>query len=204
MSRQRGFTLIEVMVAILLMAIVSLIAWRGLDSVSRADEHLQDASEQHAALLRALNQLQRDIELRATTELAEPTRPDDEASAIRHDSPALSVRGSDDNPLRLDLVRAAAAQDGNLQRVSWWVKNDVLYRASGTPRVRYPLPAPGDGVAVLTHLQHVQVRVWRPEHGWVRLAGSREENPQGLELSFERRTDQGIERYRKVLGPLER
>jgi prepilin-type N-terminal cleavage/methylation domain-containing protein len=35
-NRQEGFTLIEVMVAIMLMAIVSLIAWRGLDSVSCA------------------------------------------------------------------------------------------------------------------------------------------------------------------------
>ncbi|MCW1248228.1 prepilin-type N-terminal cleavage/methylation domain-containing protein, partial [Pseudomonas sp. SAICEU22] len=37
MVRQNGFTLIEVMVAILLMTIVSLIAWRGLDGVTRAD-----------------------------------------------------------------------------------------------------------------------------------------------------------------------
>ncbi len=51
MNRQQGFTLIEVMVAILLMAVVSLIAWKGLDSVTRAD-----------SLLRALNQMQRDVE----------------------------------------------------------------------------------------------------------------------------------------------
>ena len=45
MRNQQGFTLIEVMVAILLMAVVSLIAWRGLDSVTRADSHLQASSE---------------------------------------------------------------------------------------------------------------------------------------------------------------
>lgn len=33
--RQSGFTLLEVMVAILLMIIVSLIAWRGLESIDR-------------------------------------------------------------------------------------------------------------------------------------------------------------------------
>lgn len=35
--RQSGFTLLEVMVAILLMIIVSLIAWRGLESMTRTD-----------------------------------------------------------------------------------------------------------------------------------------------------------------------
>ncbi|MBF2984526.1 prepilin-type N-terminal cleavage/methylation domain-containing protein, partial [Pseudomonas aeruginosa] len=40
--RQAGFTLIEVMVAIMLMAIVSLMAWRGLDSIARASAHLED------------------------------------------------------------------------------------------------------------------------------------------------------------------
>ena len=60
---QQGFTLIEVMVAIMLMAVVSLIAWRGLDSVTRADQHLQASTEQTEALLRALNQLQRDVSL---------------------------------------------------------------------------------------------------------------------------------------------
>ncbi len=52
--RQAGFTLIEVMVAIMLMAIVSLMAWRGLDSIARASAHLEDSTEQGAALLRAL------------------------------------------------------------------------------------------------------------------------------------------------------
>ena len=70
---QQGFTLIEVMVAILLMAVVSLIAWRGLDSVTRADQHLQASTEQTEALLRALNQLERDISLRASVELSVPT-----------------------------------------------------------------------------------------------------------------------------------
>jgi len=47
MNRQQGFTLIEVMVAILLMAVVSLIAWKGLDSVTRADSHLQASPTAH-------------------------------------------------------------------------------------------------------------------------------------------------------------
>ncbi|WP_223523629.1 type II secretion system protein J, partial [Pseudomonas sp. BF-RE-24] len=74
-ARQTGFTLLEVMVAILLMAVVSLIAWRGLDSVTRADSHLQASTEQTEALLRVLNQLERDVALRASIELSEPVKP---------------------------------------------------------------------------------------------------------------------------------
>lgn len=97
MKNQQGFTLIEVMVAILLMAVVSLIAWRGLDSVTRADSHLQASSEQSDSLLRALNQLQRDVEMRAGIELTEPKKVgvDDEPPTAPLPSPcvAVTVRG---------------------------------------------------------------------------------------------------------------
>ncbi|WP_434557396.1 prepilin-type N-terminal cleavage/methylation domain-containing protein [Pseudomonas sp. Z5-35] len=203
MDRQKGFTLIEVMVAIMLMTIVSLIAWRGLDGVTRADAHLQDSVEQHAQLMRALNQLQRDFALRATTELAEPKAPDDPSVTRRPAPAAISIRSSDSDPLQLELIRATAAQDGSVQRVKWWVDNGTLFRAAGAARSRYPLPAPKEGVAVLSELERVDVRVWRADRGWSHLTGSKEENPAGLEISFNRRTAQGTEQYRQVLAPLE-
>ena len=107
MNRQQGFTLIEVMVAILLMAVVSLIAWKGLDSVTRADSHLQASGEQSDSLLRALNQMQRDVEMRAGTELTEPKKvgtEDEPATA----PPAVTVRSSDSKGFRLDIIRSAA------------------------------------------------------------------------------------------------
>lgn len=203
MVRQNGFTLIEVMVAILLMTIVSLIAWRGLDGVTRADAHLQDSAEQHAQLMRAFNQLQRDFALRATTELAEPPPPD-EPTATRPSAPAaISIRSSDSDPLQLELIRAAADQDGKMQRVRWWIEGGTLFRASGFARSRYPLPAPKERVAVLSELERVDVRVWRADRGWRHLTGSKEENPAGLEISFSRRTAHGTERYRQVLAPFQ-
>lgn len=107
--RQAGFTLIEVMVAIMLMAIVSLMAWRGLDSIARASAHLEDSTEQGAALLRALNQLERDIALhsaiREETGLPigdEPIRAGDSLP------PGLALKRLSEIPLRLDIVRAKA------------------------------------------------------------------------------------------------
>lgn len=202
MKRQQGFTLIEVMVAILLMAVVSLIAWRGLDSVTRADSHLQASSEQSDALLRALNQLQRDVEMRAGIELTEPKKVgvDDEPVTA---PAALTVRSSDSKGFRLDIIRTAADQPGALQRVRWWVKGDTLYRAVAEARSRYPLPAPGNGVAVLSDVSDVQVRVWEVDKGWRQLSGNRREDPLGLEIYLTRQTPQGPEKYRQVIGPLQ-
>ncbi|MCQ2995430.1 prepilin-type N-terminal cleavage/methylation domain-containing protein [Pseudomonas syringae] len=201
MSSQKGFTLIEVMVAIMLMAVVSLIAWRGLDSVTRADAHLRDSSEQTQQLLRALNQLERDVALRAGIELLEPPGPEtnDEPSSA---PAAVTVRGADSKGLRLDVIRTAANQEGGLQRIRWWLKGDTLYRAQADASSRFPLPAPGEGVVVLTQVSELQLRVWEDGKGWRMLTGTREENPAGIEIRLARQTPQGVERYRQVLGPL--
>jgi len=198
---QQGFTLIEVMVAIMLMAVVSLMAWRGLDSVTRADAHLQVSSEQTEALLRALNQLERDVAMRASVELNEPIKPGGDDSAPSA-PPALTVRSSDGKGFRIDLIRSAPAQNGELQRVRWWLKGDTLYRASAPARSHYPLPAPKDGVAVLDQVSEAALRVWDVDKGWRQLSGNRAEDPLGIEISITRKTDLGVERYRQVMGPL--
>ncbi|MFK3788691.1 type II secretion system minor pseudopilin GspJ [Pseudomonas piscis] len=201
-SRQEGFTLIEVMVAIMLMALVSLIAWRGLDSVSRADAHLKAGTEQTEALLRALNQLDRDVAQRAAIELREPQLGESENAEPETPAP-LSVRSSDSKGFRLEVIRSAATSGEGLQRVRWWLKGDTLYRAVAEARDRYPLPAPRDGVAVLERVSDLQVRVWNPDKGWRQLSGNRQDNPAGLEIRLVRQTPQGEERYRQVLGPLD-
>lgn len=199
---QSGFTLIEVLVAVMLMAIVSLIAWRGLDSVTRADTHLKASTEQTEELLRSLNQLERDVALRAAVQLREPIRADSEEA--EPDSPApLSVRSSDSKGFRLEVIRSAANPGDGLQRVRWWLKGDTLYRAVAEARDRYPLPAPRDGVAVLRRVSDLQVRVWERGKGWRQLSGNRRDNPEGLEIRLTRQTPQGEEHYRQVLGPLE-
>ena len=193
---QKGFTLIEVMVAILLMALVSVIAWRGLDSVTRADQHLQASTEQTELLLRALNQMQRDISLRASVELTAPGAPEVDGLA------AVTVRSSDSKGFRLDVIRSAPAEGDGLQRVRWWLKGDALYRAAAAARDRFPLPAAKDGGVVLTGVKDLQVRVWEQDKGWRQLSGNRREAPVGLEISLVRETPQGVERYRQVVGPL--
>ncbi|MGY2272491.1 MULTISPECIES: type II secretion system protein GspJ [Pseudomonas] len=198
---QQGFTLIEVMVAIMLMAVVSLIAWRGLDSVTRADQHLQASSEQTEVLLRALNQMQRDISLRASVELVATDMAQDQTPKTEGLA-AVTVRSSDSKGFRLDVIRSAPMAGDGLQRVRWWLKGDSLYRAAAPTRDRYPLPAAKDGVVVLTGVSDLQVRVWDADKGWRQLSGNRREDPLGLEISLVRQTPQGVEKYRQVVGPL--
>jgi general secretion pathway protein J len=198
---EQGFTLIEVMVAIMLMAVVSVIAWRGLDSVTRADQHLQASSEQTEVLLRALNQLQRDISLRASVELNAP-EPSKNSAEKLDGLAAVTVRSSDSKGFRLDIIRSAPIAGDGLQRVRWWLKGDSLYRAAAPARDRYPLPAAKDGVVVLSGVRDLQVRVWEADKGWRQLSGNRREDPLGLEISLVRETPQGVERYRQVVGPL--
>ncbi|MBY8947238.1 type II secretion system minor pseudopilin GspJ [Pseudomonas sp. SH10-3B] len=196
---QHGFTLIEVMVAIMLMAIVSLIAWRGLDSVSRADSHLQASTEQTEALLRTLNQLDRDLDLRASIELRTPSLNDDEQP---DGLSAINVRSADRRDFQLNIIRSAALPENGLQRVRWWLEGDTLYRAISAASDRYPLPAPKKALAVLSGISDLQVRIWEPGQGWRQLAGNRKADPLGLEINLTRQTPQGEERYRQVSGPL--
>ena len=198
---EQGFTLIEVMVAIMLMAVVSVIAWRGLDSVTRADQHLQASSEQTEVLLRTLNQLQRDISLRAGVELNAP-EPSKNSAEKLDGLAAVTVRSSDSKGFRLDIIRSAPVAGDGLQRVRWWLKGDSLYRAAAPARDRYPLPAAKDGVVVLSGVRDLQVRVWEADKGWRQLSGNRREDPLGLEISLVRETPQGVEKYRQVVGPL--
>src|SRR3546814_3475046 len=60
-SAQQGFTLIEVLVALALMALLSLISWRALDMVERSGERLPASSDDTLALVRVLGQIESDI-----------------------------------------------------------------------------------------------------------------------------------------------
>ena len=196
---QHGFTLIEVMVAILLMSIVSLVAWRGLDSVSRADHHVKDSTEQTRALLRVFNQLERDLALRASSELVEPPVAGAEPPSEKPLA-AVRVQASDSRPARLEVIRSSA-DDRGLLRVRWWLQGGTLYRAAAPARDRFPLPAPKVRVAVLEGVSAFNLRVWEPGKGWQALSGTGRDNPAGLEIELLHDTPQGPQRYRQVLGP---
>lgn len=61
-ARSTGFTLIEVLVGLALVALLAVMSWRGLDALSRSQAQLQERSAALASLQAALSQWTLDLE----------------------------------------------------------------------------------------------------------------------------------------------
>ncbi|WP_369038944.1 PulJ/GspJ family protein [Stenotrophomonas maltophilia] len=196
-----GFTLIEVMIAITIMGVLAVICWRALDSVANTDQRLRRADAETTAALRVLQQFQRDIELRADDALMNgAVRPADQPQRLL--PPSLVSERRPDGSFALEITRSVGSDGLHWQRVRWWRQGSTLWRASGAPSDRYPLPAPvpARGLAVARDVQRFEVRAWQPGTGWAVLPGAGEVLPAtGLELRLGLRDPRGPLSYRRVL-----
>lgn len=202
---QAGFTLIEVMIAITIMAVLSVMAWRGLDSVSRANSALERRTEEVARLLRALDQLERDLSQRATTEFPQRERGGT-TSAIALLPASLQVRRQAELPFFVEIVRAAPAAPGRWQRVQWWRRGSALYRAAGPAAASFPLPPPEtvDRVVLLDDVANFELRAWEPGIGWRQLPTVAPARAQGtgieLTLGMRSTADRQVQTFRRVFA----
>jgi general secretion pathway protein J len=128
--RARGFTLLEVMVAISIFALIGIASYRVLSGVMQADERLAARAQQMRAVNRALWILQQDIEqmLPRNVRSADGAIPapknylvvDNEAEL-----PLQFTRGGRSNPL--GLPRSA------MQRVAYRVEHHPDYEKAESP-----------------------------------------------------------------------
>ncbi|MBY8604485.1 PulJ/GspJ family protein [Burkholderia arboris] len=155
-ARARGFTLIEMLVAIALLAVIALLSWRGLDATIRGRDDIASNLAQTRLLGRYFSQLQFDL-----TNLVTP----DEVFG-----PPLRIRPND-----LVMVRHLGVGGGpaQMQVVRYQLKGRELVRSASQP-----FASLADVEDALQHMdaftrvvvsndaRTMQLSVWIPPGGW--------------------------------------
>ncbi|KVZ32540.1 general secretion pathway protein GspJ [Burkholderia multivorans] len=134
-AHARGFTLIELMIAIAILAVVAVLAWRGLDQIMRGRDKVASAMEDERVFAQMFDQMRIDARLAAT---------DDEAG-----QPAIGVAGN-----TLQIIRALDVP-GAAPRLQV-----VRYRIAGGRVVRYASPPLDDANRLHALLKDSSVDGW--------------------------------------------
>jgi general secretion pathway protein J len=116
-GRASGLTLIELLIAITVLAVVAVLGWRGLDSIVRSRIALTEEMERTRGIQLAFAQMERDAANVAT-------------AVLSPDRPPLAAGGG-----RLVFIRRVFTENQpvRLQVVSYRIGNGVLYRRESIP-----------------------------------------------------------------------
>jgi general secretion pathway protein J len=153
----RGFTLVELLVAITILGFIAVLGWRGLDGIIRSRSALTAQMEQTRGLQLAFAQMQSDCENLAT-------------SSLLRNRAYMQV---DDDRITMVRMVLAENQASRLQVVSYRVRDGVLTRReSASTRDLLQLDnlwqaalADTDtavAVALQSDVQNMNMRYWMP------------------------------------------
>jgi len=186
--RQRGFTLIEMMLAIAIFAMLSLMATQILRSILHSNERVQTKTTDMAHMQLALALIERDISQASVRPAADESRPNLADFSV--------VKGVSD---QIELVHHYWANPGallarsSLERVAYRLEHGQLQRLS------YPTPdasiAQARIVPILAGVEHFKLRFWQTnawQEGWYASAVL----PPAIEVTLELPT---VGRLRRVI-----
>jgi len=166
--RQKGMTLIELLVAISVLAVIAVLGWRGLDSIVRARLALTVDLEQTRGMQLAFAQLQSDCAHLADASVLPKRRP----LAAGQDSLTL-VRTvfADNQPTRLQVVAYRVKEGVLTRRESAATRDltelDAMWRtlASDIEASQAPFDRLGAGVVLQAGVDSLTMRLWA-NGGW--------------------------------------
>lgn len=120
-GRGSGFTILELLVAIALLAVLGLLGWRGMASVIAGRDTIVERSDELRALTAVMSQFEEDLRR------AWPVR------LLGLESPVIAfTRGSDREPPAIALLRETPVEDPvPVRRVGWRLREGVLERGFG-------------------------------------------------------------------------
>ncbi len=161
---QRGFTLLEIMIALAIFALISILAWQILDGAMRTSTASDEAATKVTALQRAYNLLSRDFyQLQARA-----PRNDGEVFVQQQDALTLTTLNGINGQVQLERVR-------------WTLKDKRLWRNIWTA-IDGPVNAQPEEIPILNDVKAMKWRFWRG--GWQDKWSDIAHQPDGVELNL--------------------
>lgn len=197
MDASRGFTLLELLVALAVFALLSAMGYAGLQTLMNSQSIQERHDQELAQLTRALALLQQDLE----QAVARPVR-----DAQGDEVPPLQAL--DDGVNLIEFTRAGWFNPSRfeapmLQRVGYRLEDSRLIRRTWPVLDQAPDTAPTDTV-LLEHVERLQLRLLDAEGSWLNVwppAGT----PLGMPIAVDLRLELGpwgeIRRLFRMTGP---
>ncbi|MCO5105875.1 MAG: prepilin-type N-terminal cleavage/methylation domain-containing protein [Burkholderiaceae bacterium] len=159
----RGFTLLELLVAVALLSVLAVLTWRGMDSVLRGRDRIVASSDDLRALTVAMTQMEEDLRRSWPIRLLGLAEP----------SISFSIAG-DREPPSLGLLRETRGSDAvQVQRVIYRLRDGTFERgfslwAAPSPDGAQKVPVtPFTWQPIMRDVQAIEFRGWLEGRGWL-------------------------------------